>query len=85
MVILNPNQSHGTRKQGKVKNDSKSKVTIVDTSWNKIIIKDEEFWVEGHLRCQRCGKGNREIKIIPIMPFKKYGYVRGAKKEFSQM
>lgn len=58
-------------------NQSKHDINIVDSIWNTIIIRDEEFGVNGHFRFQPIR--NKQHKLIYIKPFKKHGYVRNAK------
>ncbi len=79
-VELKPNQTHGTKKEGKFVNESKLPVTIVDSSWNKIFVKGK-FNVLPHLRWQRYGPGNSLAKIITIEEFEKEGYTRKVKKD----
>lgn len=79
-VTLNPNQSVGTRKQGKFKNESKSRVVIVDSLWNKTLVRENGFLVSGHARLQGFGVGMQQRKLIWIDTFEKHGYVRQAKK-----
>lgn len=80
-VELTPNQSTGTRKQGKWLNNSNGNVKIVDSSWNKILIKGEKFSVTGHLRMQPCGPGLKYRIPKWIDEFEKEGYTRNALKE----
>ncbi|GGG61302.1 hypothetical protein [Hymenobacter glacieicola] len=60
-------------------NDGDCDVTLVDSTWNKYIIRTEGFGVSGHFRAQRHGEKNSEIKLIWIQPFQKHGYVRKPK------
>lgn len=78
---LRPRQSVGTKKQGKTLNESNSNVTIVDSSWNKMLVRTDGFKVTGHLRLQPCGPELKYRKLIYIDEFEKQGYVRNAKKE----
>lgn len=79
-VVLAPNQSNGTRKTGKVKNNVQNTIEIiVDSNWNKTIIASG-FSVSAHLRLQPCGIGKLERKLILINGFEKSGYVRAAGK-----
>lgn len=77
--ILQPNGKMGTRKEGKFFNESKSNITIVDSAWNKIIIRVGEFGVRGHFRLQAMGEGRMKRKLIYIKEFTKKGYIRNAK------
>jgi hypothetical protein len=80
-VELGPKQSHGTRKQGKYLNETNKFVKVVDSSWNKILIKGQEFPVSAHIRLQPYGPGLKYRKPIVIEEFKKEGYTRSALKE----
>lgn len=51
-------------------------VTLVNADWNRMYIKAEGFKVRGHVRFQRHGKENKEIKIIYIDSYTKKGYKR---------
>lgn len=73
-------KKHGTRKQGHY-NASAFAVTIVDSTWNKFIVRTEGFGVSGHFRMQRYGKGNADLKLVLIKPFLKHGYVRLPKSQ----
>jgi hypothetical protein len=77
---LPPNRKTGTRKSGSFKNETDVKITVVDSSWNKIIIRTEAFNVSGHLRLQACGPNFSERKLVWINPYKKEGYIRKPKK-----
>lgn len=79
--ILEPRQKFGTRKLGKYINESNQNVTIVDSVWNKMIVRTEGFGVRGHWRFQKCGKNFSEVEYIFIEEFRKNGYVRMPKKE----
>ncbi len=80
-VTLKPNMKVGTKKQGNYLNGSKHNVVIVDSTWNKIMIRAGEFAVQGHLRLQPYGVGREHKKLIYISEFTKNGYVRNAKKQ----
>lgn len=81
-VTLKPNVKVGTKKQGLYLNDSNSDVVIVDSTWNRIIVKVGEFKVSGHLRFQKIGGiGSHKRKLIYIKEYTKEGYTRNAKKE----
>lgn len=79
-VIIPPGQVHGTRKQGKIRNDFRFPVTIVNKNWNLTIIRNEGFSVSGHFRLQPYGPGRTMNKLIFIEPFEKSGYKRVAGK-----
>ena len=80
-VILKNGSKHGTKKAGKYLNESGEEVVIVDSTWNKTIIRVEEFGVSGHLRLQPFGKGRINRKLIYVSDYIKKGYVRNAKKQ----
>jgi hypothetical protein len=73
--LLLPNKKIGTRQSG-YKNDTKFNLTIVDSNWNKFIIRTDSFSVSGHLRLQPCGKNLSMRKLVWILPYEKQGYVR---------
>lgn len=81
VVTLKPNQKKGTKKEGKYINESKSDITIVDSTWNKLLIRAGEFSVRGHLRLQPVGVGRLGRRLIFVDEFQKSGYVRNPKKE----
>jgi hypothetical protein len=66
---------HGTRKSGKIVNDTPFPVTVVTSKWNVTSIRTEGFPVSGHFRLQPYKEG---VKMIFIEPFEKKGYVRRA-------
>lgn len=74
--VLEPNQKTGTRKTGKVVNQSKTNIVVVDSKWNTVSVRTESFLVNGHWRMQPCGVGKRERRLIWIDTFEKKGYVR---------
>lgn len=78
-VTLKPNAKMGTKREGKYVNESKLDVTIVDSTWNKTIVRVGEFGVSGHLRLQPVGLGRNDRKLIYISEYHKKGYVRKAK------
>lgn len=75
-VTLRPNQTHGTKKSGKILNASKGDVTVVNSAWNKIFKRDEGFTVSPHLRWQPYGQERKFVKLIYIDAFQKHGYER---------
>lgn len=81
--ILAPREKFGTRKVGKFINESPNKITVIDSVWNTISVRNVGFDVSGHWRFQRCGKDFSEVEYIFIEPFRKKGYIRNAKKETS--
>jgi hypothetical protein len=83
-IYVTPGCSNGTRKTEKILNDSKISVTVVDSHWNKIVIRDEEFDVDGHLALRAYGVGRLHRRLVWINPYKKNGYTRGLSKEGKQ-
>lgn len=79
--VIENNTSYGTKKNGKVRNESGIRITLVDTSWNVESIRITGFMVNGHYRLQRCGKNWSGVILKWIEAFEKKGYVRKAKKE----
>jgi hypothetical protein len=75
------------RNNGKIKSDGKITnyhnytVFVVDSSWNKLIIRTDGFAVRGHFRLQPCGIGHRDRKLTWINSFEKNGYTRRPKAE----
>lgn len=66
--------------EGKIKNESGLEVTLVNTLWNKIVVRDTGFSVRGHIRIQPYGPGREHYKPIWIDEFQKSGYIRGLDK-----
>jgi hypothetical protein len=79
-IIVPPNGRNGTQKAEKLLNDSPIRVQIVDSTWNKVIIREEGFDVDGHLRLQAKGEGRKDRELIWINGYKKHGYKRGIDK-----
>lgn len=79
--FLPPNsKTSGTKKEGKIVNNSKSDVIVVGSKWNTISIRTEGFDVNGHFRLQPCGKNRQDVKMIWIDAFKKHGYIKKSNK-----
>lgn len=80
-VYLPAGRNNGAPKTSGVKitNTSEFNVYVVDTSWNKLIIRTDGFGVKGHFRLQPCGPGHLDRKLIWIDSFEKKGYVRRPK------
>lgn len=76
-TVLMPNQSVGTRKQGKYLNETDKNFIIVDSAWNKKITVSGKFGVSGH---PRYIMSKDSIKVIYIKEYTKNGYTRGAKR-----
>lgn len=81
-TLLPAGKKHGTRKQGHY-NATSFPVTVVDSTWNKYIVRTEGFGVSGHFRMQRHGKGNADLRLTWIKPYQKHGYVRSPKADTS--
>lgn len=81
-VILEKGRNNGKAKSdGKITNGANYTVYVVDSSWNKLIIRTEGFAVMGHFRLQPCGAGLIDRKLIWINAFEKHGYTRRPKAE----
>ncbi len=68
----------GTKKNGYT-NATNTNVTIVNSTWNSIVIREEGFQVSGHFRLQPCGPARAHRKLIWIDSFEKEGYIRKGK------
>lgn len=79
--VLQSGASFGTRKSGKIKNDTKKRYILVNSNWNVTTIRLDEFSVRGHFRLQPCGVGRKQYKYIFIEPFTKGGLKRLAQKK----
>ncbi|MVN79269.1 hypothetical protein GO988_23295 [Hymenobacter sp. HMF4947] len=80
LIQLAAGKKLGTRAQGHY-NATSLPVVLVDSTWNKYLVRTEGFEVSGHFRLQRCGPGNAELKLTWIKPYQKHGYVRLPKTE----
>lgn len=81
-IILEKGKNNGGKKDvDKIHNSSNNTVYVVDSSWNKIIIRTEGFAVRGHFRLQPCGENMRDRKLLWIHAFEKHGYTRRPKAE----
>jgi hypothetical protein len=69
------------KKDGKIHNGSNKTVYVVDSSWNKLIIRTDGFAVRGHFKLQPCGVGSRDRKLIWVDAFEKHGYTRRPRAE----
>ena len=76
--VLQPGQSKGTKKSGKVLNELPVPVTIINSKWNVTSIRRDGFWVSAHFALRRCGPGRTASRVVFIDAFEKQGYVRGA-------
>lgn len=78
--IIEKGRNNGkSKKNGKITNTSEFTVYVVDSSWNKLIIRTDGFAVMGHFRLQACGEGFKDRKLIWIDAFEKHGYKRQPK------
>jgi len=78
--VIKPNEKIGNRKSGKYINKSNSNISIVNSKWNVISVRNESFMVSGHWRMQPCGKNREQRKMIWIDTFEKNGYIRKGNK-----
>ena len=61
-------------------NETKSDVTILNSTWFTTLIKSDAFKVRGHFRLQPCGQAFKDKKLIWINDFEKCGYTAPARK-----
>lgn len=80
-VFVNPGQKHGKTLNEKIHNESIFPVTVIDSFWNKTIIRLEGFDVNGHFRFQACGKNWSQRELKWINGFRKHHYIRTTKHE----
>lgn len=80
-TLLKPKEKVGSRKTFKAINESTKNVTIVDSTWNKILVSQGGFKVAGHFRLQPYGAGLQYRRLQFIDEYEKHGYIRNAKKE----
>lgn len=71
--------NNAPKKEGKITNTSPNTVFVVDSSWNKLIIRTDGFAVKGHFRLQPCGFNHADRILIWIDAFEKHGYKRQPK------
>lgn len=79
-VVVIPAKSKTVYKGDKYVNDDRQSVTVVDSTWNKMIIRTEGFKVRGHFRLQAAGKNWQDRKLVYVDEFQKEGYIRHPKK-----
>ena len=85
VVVLEKGRNNGKSKsEGKIANMTESTVYVVDSSWNKIIIRTDGFGVRGHFRLQPCGANMADRKLIWIDAFEKHGYKRQPRAKILQ-
>lgn len=80
-VLENGRNNGGKKNIDKIVNKSNNTVYVVDSSWNKLIIRTEGFAVRGHFRLQPCGEGMKDRNLVWINAFEKHGYKRKPKAE----
>lgn len=80
IIVVAAGKKHGQAPIG-YSNSSASKIFIVDSTWNKFIVRTEGFGVRGHFRLQPYGERSQELKLIWIDAFQKNGYVRKPRGE----
>jgi len=78
--IIEPNRSFGTKKNDKIKNETRSNVILVTTSWNVQNI-NLSVSVRGHWRLQPCGVGRTSYKYVFTQPYEKGLVRRTSQKE----
>lgn len=82
IVQLEGGRNNGKSKSdGKIHNSSNYTIYVVDSTWNKLIIRTEGFAVRGHFRLQPCGPNHIDRKLTWIDAFEKHGYTRKPKAE----
>jgi hypothetical protein len=81
---LGQGKKTGTKKTGKVLNQTNNNLIFVDSTWNVEYSSKGEVLVSGHFRLQKVGAGRKEIKRIYIEPFKKGEYTRRSKAEINE-
>jgi hypothetical protein len=79
-IELLENKPNG-KKRVKVDNekyllDTNKDVVLVNSKYNKLVLRTEKFWVNPHGRFQRYGEGNKLVKYIIIDGYYKKGYKR---------
>lgn len=85
VVILEKGRNNGkSKKDGKIANMTENTVYVVDSSWNKLIIRTDGFGVRGHFRLQPCGTNMTDRKLIWINAFEKEGYKRQPRAKILQ-
>lgn len=82
IVELSARQNNGGKKdKDKITNSSNNTVFVVDSTWNKLLIRTDGFGVRGHFKLQPCGIGSLDRKLIWVDAFEKHGYTRRPKAE----
>lgn len=62
------------------KNETKTDITYLTSTWFTNLVKSDAFKVRGHFRLQPCGQAFKDKKLIWINDFEKHGYTRQAGK-----
>ncbi len=80
ILLLQSGRNNGGKVNvDKLTNQSKNNVFVVDSTWNKLLIRTDGFAVRGHFRLQPCGYEMKDRKLIWIDAFEKHGYQRKPK------
>jgi len=69
--FIDGKQSYGTKKEGKIKNETNKRFILVNTNWNVETISLCDVHVRGHWRLQPCGVGRSQYKYIFIDSYDK--------------
>jgi hypothetical protein len=69
--VIEGGRSFGTKKEGKIKNETNKRFILVNTNWNTEKIDLRDIHVRGHWRLQPCGVGRSQYKYIFISPYDK--------------
>jgi hypothetical protein len=78
ILVVAPGKKHSQAPIGYTNTAARS-VFVVDSTWNKFIVRTEGFGVRGHFRVQPCGVRNEDLRLVWISAFEKKGYVRRPK------
>lgn len=85
VILLEKGRNNGkSKKDGKITNTTENSVYVVDSSWNKLIIRTDGFAVRGHFRLQPYGVNLADRKLIWINAFEKDGYKRQPRAKILQ-
>ena len=72
-------KKHSERPLG-TSNSTRQDVYVVNSTWNKYIVRVEGWGVRGHFRMQPCGVGRTELKLVWVTPHQKSGLTRSPQK-----
>lgn len=78
---IEPNSKEGTRKSGKILNNSPIKFTYINSDWNITYVRSEGFTVTGHFALRAYGIGRFQRRLVFIEPYQKHGYMIKNKKQ----